>query len=151
MPFIPRPWPAAAQSVGVLLTELQTPPPDGLAGDDHAALEHQLLDLAEGQREPEVQPHAVRDHLDRVPVPPVLRRRDLHERSPSTMINPKIIPPSQPMRQCRWDCSGAFGQFFAGVPQHFLYLRPESHQHGPLRAGGHSSVWSGCAVARHSP
>lgn len=48
--------------------------------------------------------------------------------------------------------SGVRGdQFLAGVPQHFLYLRPDSHQHGPLRAGGQVSVWSGWIVWCHSP
>jgi hypothetical protein len=41
----------AAQSVGVLLTELHTPATDGLVGDGHTAPEHQLLDLAERQAE----------------------------------------------------------------------------------------------------
>ncbi|MFF8848377.1 hypothetical protein ACF08N_38110 [Streptomyces sp. NPDC015127] len=38
-------------------------------GDDDAALEHQLLDFTKAEREAEVQPHAVRDHLDRIAVP----------------------------------------------------------------------------------
>src|SRR4051794_21646081 len=63
------PGPASAQRVGVGLAELQAPPPDGFVGDEHAAPGHQLLDLAERQRKPVVQPHAVGDDLDGVPVP----------------------------------------------------------------------------------
>jgi hypothetical protein len=47
-------WSVAGPGVGV--------------GHDGAVLQHELLNLAEAEREPEVQPHAVRDDLDRVPV-----------------------------------------------------------------------------------
>ncbi|MGY3205736.1 hypothetical protein ACVW19_006251 [Streptomyces sp. TE5632] len=50
-----------AQRLGLGLGAVhhQAPPADRLAGHDDAALEHQLLDLAERQREAEVPPHAV--------------------------------------------------------------------------------------------
>ncbi|GAB2818554.1 hypothetical protein GCM10027073_57340 [Streptomyces chlorus] len=96
MPRVAGPGPAAAQSVGTGLTERGTPTTHGLVGDEDAALEHELFDLAERQREPAVPPHAVGDDLHRVPVPRVRRRRAVHGRSLSTMTNPKIIPPGQP-------------------------------------------------------
>lgn len=43
----------------VLLPELGAPATHRLVGGDDPALEHQLLDLAERQRETEVQPHTV--------------------------------------------------------------------------------------------
>jgi hypothetical protein len=61
------------------LPELHTPAADRLMRDDDPALEHELLDLAETEREAEVQPHTVGDGLDRVPVPLVRRRHDPHE------------------------------------------------------------------------
>jgi hypothetical protein len=67
VPLVTRPGLAAAQRIDLLLPQLHAPTADGLVGDDHAALKHQLLDLTEAEREPEVQPHAVGDHLDRVP------------------------------------------------------------------------------------
>lgn len=70
--------PAAPQTVGVGLSELQAPAADGLVGDDHPTLEHQLLHLAVAERETEVQPHAVRDDLDRVAM--ALVRHALHDR-----------------------------------------------------------------------
>jgi hypothetical protein len=63
----PGPGPTAAQSVGVGLAELGAPAAHCLVGDDDAALEHQLLGLAEAEREAEVQPHAVGDHLNTSP------------------------------------------------------------------------------------
>ncbi|MCW7945712.1 hypothetical protein AAW14_27825 [Streptomyces hygroscopicus] len=70
---IPRRCSAAAQLVGVGLPELRAQAAYGLVGDDHTALEHELFDFAEAEREAEVQPHAVGDHLHRVPVPPLRR------------------------------------------------------------------------------
>ncbi len=63
-------------------------------GDEHAALERQFLDLAERQRKPVVQPHAVGDDLDGVPLPPVRRRRGRHEQSPRVpdTTSTEIIP-----------------------------------------------------------
>src|ERR1700739_3868645 len=63
-----------AQLAGVGLPELGAPPPDRLVADRDTAYEHQLLDLTEAEREPEVQPHAVVDDLDRVAVALVRRR-----------------------------------------------------------------------------
>jgi hypothetical protein len=70
VPFVTRPGLPAAQRARVLLPELGAPAAHRLVGDGHAALEHELLDLAEGQREAVVQPHTVGDDLDRLPVLP---------------------------------------------------------------------------------
>ena len=51
MPRVGGPFPAAAQPAGVFRPELGTPLPDRLVGDDHAADQHELLDLTEAQRE----------------------------------------------------------------------------------------------------
>ena len=59
---------AAAQPAGVFRPELDTLLPDRLVGDDHAADQHELLDLTEAQREAVMQPYAVRDDLRRIPV-----------------------------------------------------------------------------------
>src|SRR4029078_7209342 len=69
---------APAQLVGVGLPELGAPAPDRLVADNDAALQHQLLDLTEAEREPEVQPHAVVDDLTRVAVSLVRRRCGAH-------------------------------------------------------------------------
>ena len=71
-----------AQLVGVDLPELGAPPPDRLVTHRDTAYEHQLLDLAEAEREPEVQPHAVVDDLDRVAVALVRRRCSGHPTNP---------------------------------------------------------------------
>ena len=39
VPFVPRPWPAASQAVGIALAEFPAPAPYGLVGDDDASLE----------------------------------------------------------------------------------------------------------------
>ncbi len=59
---------AAAQAGRVDGSELGAPLPDRHVGDDHGADQQQLLDLAEAQQEPVLQPHAVRDDLRRKPV-----------------------------------------------------------------------------------
>ena len=71
-----------AQLVGVGLPELGAPPPDRLLTHRDTAYQHQLLDLTEAEREPEVQPHAVVDDLDRVAVAPVRRRCGGHPTNP---------------------------------------------------------------------
>ena len=43
--------------------ELQSPAPDGLIGDDKAALEQHLLNQPQAQREPKVQPDRMGDDL----------------------------------------------------------------------------------------
>jgi hypothetical protein len=71
-----------AQLVGVGLPELGASPPDRLLTHRDTAYEHQLLDLTEAEREPDVQPHAVVDDLDRVAVALLRRRRGAHPTNP---------------------------------------------------------------------
>ena len=68
VPLVGGPFPAAAQPADVFRSELGTPLPDRLVGDDHAADQDELLDLTEAQREAVIQPYAVRDDLRRIPV-----------------------------------------------------------------------------------
>src|SRR6185503_17848836 len=110
MPFVAGPGPAPAQPVGVDLPELRAPLPDGFVADHDTALQHQLLDLTKAQREPVIQPHAVRDDLRRgigVPCtttmqrsrPPILAATrqltnltvptDLHRRAPTPTGQPR--------------------------------------------------------------
>ena len=69
VPFIAGSRSAAAQPGDVGVPEFVAPLPDGLVGDDNAALQHQLLDLAEAEREAVVQPDAMADDLRWVPNP----------------------------------------------------------------------------------
>ena len=55
---VPGARPAPAQFVGVALAELATPLIDGLVGDDHAALGHHQLNIAQAQWEAVIKPHA---------------------------------------------------------------------------------------------
>ena len=59
MPLVTRPGPAAAQRIGVRLPELHAPAADGLVGDAHAALKHQLSCWAE-QSQPDRLPATYR-------------------------------------------------------------------------------------------
>src|ERR1700739_2176368 len=51
VPFIPRPWPAAAQAVGKGLAEFLAPAPHGLIGDDNAPLGQKQLDIPQAEAE----------------------------------------------------------------------------------------------------
>src|SRR6478672_10767848 len=62
----PRAGATPTQLGGLDRSELGPPAPDRLVGHHHAAGQHHLLDLAEAQRKPEVQPDTVVDDLDRV-------------------------------------------------------------------------------------
>src|SRR5512135_2846233 len=78
VPLVPGTGPAATQGAGVGLPELPAPAPDRLVGDHHAAGEHEFLGLPEREQEPVVEPHTVRDDLDRVAVALVRRRGSAH-------------------------------------------------------------------------
>ena len=85
-----------AQLVGVGLPELGAPPPDRLVAHRDTACEHQLLDLTQAEREPEVQPHAVVDDLDRVAVALIRRRCGAHPTDPpSSPTLTNVTVPSQ--------------------------------------------------------
>ena len=89
-----------AQLVGVGPPELRTPGPDRLLTHRDTAYEHQLLDLTQAEREPEVQPHAVVDDLDRVAVAPGRRRCGGHPTNPPrspTLTNVTVPGPSHPI------------------------------------------------------
>ena len=94
VPLVTRACPSAAQSVGVGLAERSAPLPDGLVGDRDAALQHHLLDVAEAQREPVIEPHAVADDLRWEAEPSVRRRLGAHQPSPLNVYptDPPIIP-----------------------------------------------------------
>src|SRR5271163_2942746 len=76
------------------LPELGTPAPDRLVADHDATCQHQLLDLTKAQREPQVQPDAVIDDLQRVAVALVRRRCGAHPRdlSRSPMLTNVTVP-----------------------------------------------------------
>jgi hypothetical protein len=59
------------------LPKLGTPLPHRLVGDDDPALGHHLLYLAEAEREPVIQPHAMADDRRREAEPLVRQRNDL--------------------------------------------------------------------------
>ncbi len=65
VPDISQPSLPAPQSAGVFGSELPTPLPDGLVGDDDASLRQEFLDVPEAQREPVVKPDGVTDDLRR--------------------------------------------------------------------------------------
>ena len=65
MPNVSRAWRLMAEAPGILRSELLTPAPDRLIGDDDATLEQHLLDEPEAQRKPEVQPNSMGDDLGR--------------------------------------------------------------------------------------
>src|SRR6185295_1255548 len=91
----------------VFRPELGTPLPDRLVGDDHAADQHQLLDLAEAQRESVVLPDAIADDLGRKPEPFIRRACSGHDRrscptSPSRLTNLTVPPVALLYRCIEW-------------------------------------------------
>ena len=56
---------SAAKFLGEQRAELQHPSPDRLVGDVQAALGEQILEIAEAQGDPKVQPHRVSDDVRR--------------------------------------------------------------------------------------
>src|ERR1700752_3937406 len=70
VPFVAQPPTTTAQLVRVLLPEPVAPGPDRLIGHVDTTFEHQLLHVAEAQREPVIQPDAMADDLGRKPEPP---------------------------------------------------------------------------------
>jgi hypothetical protein len=60
VPLVTDPGLSAAQPGRVRGSELGAPLPDRPVGDDHTADEHELLNLAEAQREAVIQPHTSR-------------------------------------------------------------------------------------------
>jgi hypothetical protein len=63
MPFVSGSWSTLADPVGKALAKLQRPLPDGfVANQDTSGSEH-LLDHAQAQQQPKVQPEGMADHL----------------------------------------------------------------------------------------
>jgi hypothetical protein len=63
VPFVPGPWPAAAQAAGKALAKFPTPTPHRFVGDDDAPLGQQELNVAQAEAEYMVQPDALADDL----------------------------------------------------------------------------------------
>ena len=54
---------AAAQLIGVGLPKFEAPLPDGFIRDDDPALRQNFFNITKTEREAEIQPHRVTDHL----------------------------------------------------------------------------------------
>jgi hypothetical protein len=65
MPVIAGPWAGTAQIGSNWRFELQKPASDSLIGDVHASLSEHVLDIAEAQSEPRVEPNRMTDDLGR--------------------------------------------------------------------------------------
>jgi len=65
VPFVAGLRQPTPDPVGKLLAELQRPSPHGLVADHDPACRQHLLDHAQAEREAEVQPHRLADHLCR--------------------------------------------------------------------------------------
>ena len=77
MPAARRWVPATAEVRRDQRTELDYPATDRLATDFDAALGEQFLDIPDAEREPEIQPYGLADHIRREPV--AFERDRLHE------------------------------------------------------------------------
>ena len=121
VPFVAQPRTTTAQLVRVLLPEPVAPGPDRLIGHVDTTFEHQLLHVAEAQREPVVQPDAMADDLGRKPEP--LYTTSL-QRSRSSILPHLTFPAHQPD-------SAVIGAFGHGAQQ--------LHRHipGRRRHNGH--------------
>jgi len=87
-PFVARARTTMAQGIGVLLAERAAPLPDGLVGDDDAALGEQLLHVPVAEREAEGQPDGVANDLRREPMPRVAGGGCLFIHAPSIAYSP---------------------------------------------------------------
>lgn len=79
MPRVAQLSASSTNAFGVVLTELVAPGPNRLVCHGHAALGHQLLDIAIADREPEIQPYAVADDFRGKTVAMVGRARAVYE------------------------------------------------------------------------
>ena len=128
-----------AQLVGVGMPELGAPPPDRLVTHRDTAYQHQLLDLTEAQREPEVQPPAVVDDLDRLAVTLVRRRCGGHPTTPPS--SPTLTNVTVPVHDLGGRCRHHL----------LLMLAPDGVDHPPdrdrwdsrVRVGGHRAAAAG--------
>src|SRR5215470_17109848 len=76
MPFVARKWPATAQLEGVGRPEFGALLSDRLIGDRHAPLGHELFNIAQAQRETEIEPDSVGNDIGRVAMSAVQRGVD---------------------------------------------------------------------------
>ncbi len=67
------------QVVGISLTELEAPFSDSLIGEGDSAYGHHLFNVAEAQREAEIEPDTMTDDPSGKPVATIQRRRDIHQ------------------------------------------------------------------------
>src|SRR4029077_11575778 len=135
VPFVAQPPTTTAQLVRILLPEPVAPGPDRLIGHVDTTFEHQLLHVAEAQREPVVQPDAMTDDLGRKPEPLIRRACSGHDRrscptSPSRLTN-VTVP------------AGRFLAAFGAISSHF---RPRRHR---LSAPEYRQVMAGRFAAWH--
>jgi hypothetical protein len=65
----------------VIESELLTPLPNGLVGDDDSAFCHEVLDVSEAQTESVIQPNRVTDDLGRKPVSVITTHAAVHHQS----------------------------------------------------------------------
>jgi hypothetical protein len=70
-----------SQVVSVVESELLTPLPNSLVGDDNSAFRKEILDVSEAQTESVIQPNRVTDDLGRKPVSVVKTRIAVHHQS----------------------------------------------------------------------
>ena len=63
MPFVAKPWPEAAQTVGKGLAELPAPAPHRLIGDDNTPLSQKQIDMPQAEAEHVIQPDSLADDL----------------------------------------------------------------------------------------
>jgi hypothetical protein len=63
VPFVSGSWGTPADLVGKALTKLQRPLPDGFVANLDASGGEHLLDHAQAQGKPKVQPHGMADHF----------------------------------------------------------------------------------------
>jgi hypothetical protein len=100
VPFVARPRTTTAQLVRVLLPEPVAPGPDRLIGHVDTTFEHQLLHVAEAQREPVLQRDTMADDLGWKPEPFIRRACSGHDRrscptSPSRLTNLTVPSPGR--------------------------------------------------------
>jgi hypothetical protein len=93
VPCVARPPTTTPSLVRVLRPEPVAPGPDRLIGHLDTTVEHQLLHVAEAQREPVIQPDALADDLGCKPEPYI---RPSLQRSRSSILPHLTFPAHQP-------------------------------------------------------
>jgi hypothetical protein len=99
VPFVSRCGKSVADPAGKALAELQGPLPDGLVTDLDASGSQHLLDHAQAQGKPKVQPDGVADHFSREAVASVARRMGVLHPSPMPLSGHSAVNLTVPYRQ----------------------------------------------------